>query len=145
VKAKKKPGKFFPRSVAWAVDSDYKHKLTEKEREWLEDFNERYYGADFRREGATGKWRDSERRVRYVAKNASNRDCYSAQPVEELTPQLANETEGSLEAAPTPPYQHMTLYKQLLAAYRADPTNVEAKRTLETFVNMWSENKDGTT
>jgi hypothetical protein len=68
--------KNFPRSVSWMIDQDYLDKLTPAEREWLSDFNDRHYGADFR--GDTDKeWSVPERREAYGAKNRANRDAYT--------------------------------------------------------------------
>ena len=63
----------FPRSVAWRVDQDYAERLSGDERQWLAEFNDSYYGADFR--GVVeGRWSTDERREVYRAKNAANRD-----------------------------------------------------------------------
>ena len=63
----------FPRSVAWRVDQDYAERLSADERQWLAEFNDSYYGADFR--GVVeGRWSTDERREVYRAKNAANRD-----------------------------------------------------------------------
>lgn len=63
----------FPRSVAWRVDQDYTDRLSPDERRWLAEFNDAFYGADFR--GVTEeRWSTDERRVVYRAKNAANRD-----------------------------------------------------------------------
>jgi len=63
----------FPRSVAWRVDQDYADFLSADERQWLADFNDRFYGADFRGETSVA-WSTDERREVYRAKNAANRD-----------------------------------------------------------------------
>jgi len=63
----------FPRSVAWRVDQDYADRLSLDERQWLADFNDRFYGADFRGE-TNVTWSTDERREVYRAKNAANRD-----------------------------------------------------------------------
>ena len=63
----------FPRSVAWRVDQDYAERLSTDERQWLAEFNDSYYGADFRGV-AEGRWSTNERREVYRAKNAANRD-----------------------------------------------------------------------
>ena len=63
----------FPRSVAWRVDQDYAERLSTDERQWLAEFNDSYYGADFR--GVVeSRWSTDERREVYRAKNAANRD-----------------------------------------------------------------------
>ena len=63
----------FPRSVAWRVDQDYAEVLSTEDRRWLAEFNDAFYGADFR--GVTeGRWSTDERREVYRAKNAANRD-----------------------------------------------------------------------
>jgi len=63
----------FPRSVAWRVDQDYTDRLGQDERRWLAEFNDAFYGADFRGV-AEERWSTSERREVYRAKNAANRD-----------------------------------------------------------------------
>lgn len=62
----------YPASVAWALDYDYLHKLTENEKAWLSDFNEGHYGAS-KVEG----WSKEEMRSSYAAKNSANRDGYT--------------------------------------------------------------------
>jgi hypothetical protein len=55
------------------VDQDYAERLSADERQWLAEFNDSYYGADFR--GVPeGRWSTSARREVYRAKNAANRD-----------------------------------------------------------------------
>jgi hypothetical protein len=55
------------------VDQDYAERLSGDERQWLAEFNDSYYGADFR--GVVeGRWSTDERREVYRAKNAANRD-----------------------------------------------------------------------
>lgn len=63
----------FPRSVAWRVDQDYADQLGQDERRWLAEFNDAFYGADFRGV-AEERWSTNERREVYRAKNAANRD-----------------------------------------------------------------------
>ena len=63
----------FPRSVAWRVDQDYVATLAPEHKEWLAQFNDRFYGADFRGETSVA-WSTDERREVYRAKNAANRD-----------------------------------------------------------------------
>lgn len=63
----------FPRSVAWRVDQDYTDRLGQDERRWLAEFNDAFYGADFRGV-AEERWSTNERREVYRAKNAANRD-----------------------------------------------------------------------
>jgi hypothetical protein len=59
--------------VAWRVDQDYADRLNPDERGWLAEFNDAFYGADFR--GVPeGRWSTDERREVYRAKNAANRD-----------------------------------------------------------------------
>ena len=62
-----------PRSVAWRVDQDYVSTLAPKHKEWLAQFNDRFYGADFRGESEV-TWSTDERREVYRAKNRANRD-----------------------------------------------------------------------
>lgn len=67
----------FPRSVRWRVDQDYTDKLSPEDRQFLAEFNDAYYGADFRGTDPDD-WGPEERRERYRAKNAANRDLYSS-------------------------------------------------------------------
>lgn len=71
----------FPKSVAWAVETDYSHKLSDGDKEWLATFNDCYHGADFRAD-KEAKWTKAEKRRAYGAKNAANRDVYTARGVD---------------------------------------------------------------
>lgn len=64
-----------PRSVRWAVDFDYVHKLTAEEKEFLAEFTDSYYGADFRSQPEG--WDREERRKAYGRKNSANRDGFT--------------------------------------------------------------------
>ena len=110
----------FPRSVAWRVDQDYVGVLTPNEKEWLAQFNDRYYGADFRGESEVA-WSTDERRRVYRDKNRANRDLMTcALPVEAEVPQEAVE----LEETTVDDLAHLDAaeYKTAREAYRADPS-----------------------
>jgi hypothetical protein len=55
------------------VDQDYADRLNPDERGWLAEFNDAFYGADFRGVPEE-RWSTDERREVYRAKNAANRD-----------------------------------------------------------------------
>ena len=111
----------FPRSVAWRVDQDYAERLSGDERRWLAEFNDSYYGADFR--GVPeGRWSTSERREVYRAKNAANRDLMTVDipthgldfPEETVEfDELPLSDDGPLEDP---------RYKTAREAYRKDPS-----------------------
>jgi hypothetical protein len=102
------------------VDQDYVSTLTPAEKEWLAQFNDRFYGADFRGE-SEATWSTDDRREVYRDKNRANRDLMTcALPVDVEVPHEAVELEevaiddlAHLEAAE---------YKTAREAYRADPS-----------------------
>jgi hypothetical protein len=110
----------FPRSVAWRVDQDYVATLGPSERAWLAQFNDRFYGADFRGE-SEATWSTDERREVYRDKNRANRDLMTcALPVDVEVPHEAVE----LEEAVVDDLAHLDAaeYKTAREAYRADPS-----------------------
>ena len=111
----------FPRSVSWRVDQDYFNKLTPEEQRWLAEFNDRFYGADFRGESVVF-WEEHERRRAYRDKNAANRDLMTCEApthgvdVPEETVELDElllEDDGPLDDE---------RYKTAREAYRNDPS-----------------------
>ena len=111
----------FPRSVAWRVDQDYADRLSGEDRQWLADFNDRFYGADFRGETSVA-WSTDERRQVYRAKNAANRDLMTVDipnhgyDVPEETVELEEAValdDGPLDSPP---------YKAAREAYRLNPS-----------------------
>ena len=140
-KQKALPGlraKNFPRSVSWRVDQDYLHKLTGKEKEFLADFNDRFYGADFRRDR---DWSVEERRERYRAKNAANRDVFTSGMVDGVDSVAALDIQSeSTDESFTPAYLDSEEYVGLLAAYRQAIEDrhgvIIAKKRLERFVKI---------
>lgn len=110
----------FPRSVAWRVDQDYTDRLTPDERGWLAEFNDAFYGADFRGV-AEERWSTNERREVYRAKNAANRDLMTCDvPAHGLD--LSEETveldELQLDDGPLDDER----YKVAREAYRREPS-----------------------
>ncbi len=110
----------YPRSVAWRVDQDYASTLGPTEREWLAQFNDRYYGADFRGESEVA-WSTNDRREVYRDKNRANRDM--------MTCALAVEAEApheviELEDVVVDDLRHLddAEYKAAREAYRANPS-----------------------
>lgn len=111
----------FPRSVAWRVDQDYAEGLSPDERRWLAEFNDRYYGADFR--GASQvDWTDEERKRAYRDKNAANRDLMTC----DIPAHGLDVPEAVVELEDAPPVDDRYLddprYKSAREAYRADPS-----------------------
>lgn len=110
----------FPRSVAWRVDQDYVSTLAPEHKEWLAQFNDRFYGADFRGESEV-TWSTDERREVYRAKNRANRDLMTcALPVDVEAPHETIE----LEDAVIDDLAHLETaeYKVARETYRADPS-----------------------
>ena len=111
----------FPRSVAWRVDQDYTDRLGQDERRWLAEFNDAFYGADFRGV-AEERWSTNERREVYRAKNAANRDLMTCDvpthgldlPEDSIEfDELALDDDGPLDELK---------YKTAREAYRLDPS-----------------------
>lgn len=71
----------FPASVRAYVDYDYTARLSPRELQWLSDFSDNHYGADFRRNAL--RHNQEQRRERYRAKNAANRDLYAYASVDQ--------------------------------------------------------------
>ena len=63
------------------IDQDYIHKLNDKEKKWLSDFNEEYVAADFRHSGK--KLHKSKEQVRAInrANHARRKDAMSVAKV----------------------------------------------------------------
>jgi hypothetical protein len=108
--------KRFPKSVAWQVDHDYKHKLSKSEQEWLADFDDNYHGADFR--DKPDGWSDDDKRERYVAKNAANRDLYTHGLPEDMDHAYQIPAPLEVTTTHTPDYQDSWFYKSLVARLR---------------------------
>ncbi len=135
--------------MAWAVDQDYLAKLSESERAWLAQFNDAYYGADFR--GASEQdWPTAARRERYNAKNAANADGYAPLAAEHRLDELGELEVASLAAHGGPVFLYVEdpEYRRLLANYRATlsenrqpakpkdtPAYRKARAELEAFVS----------
>lgn len=64
----------FPRDRRWAIDQDYADKLTPDEKAWLAEFNDRYYGGDFR-DSDPDVWDPPARSVVNRDKHASAADA----------------------------------------------------------------------
>lgn len=67
--------KTYPKSVRAYVDYDYTAALSPKELQWLSDFSDNHYAADYRRD--PNRTPKAKRRKSYRAKNAANRDLYA--------------------------------------------------------------------
>lgn len=111
----------FPRSVAWRVDQDYAERLSGDERRWLAEFNDAYYGADFRGV-AEEPWTAEARRVVYRAKNAANRDLMTV----DIPHHGVDFPEELVELEDLPMVDDGPLdterYKTAREAYRKDPS-----------------------
>ena len=110
----------FPRSVAWRVDQDYAERLSVDERRWLAEFNDAYYGADFRGV-AEEPWTTEARRVVYRAKNAANRDLMTVDIPHhgvDFPEELVEIDEVPLDDGPLDTER----YKTAREAYRLDPS-----------------------
>lgn len=112
----------YPRSKAWRVDCDYVKALHPADKDWLAAFLDRYYGADFR--GASpAEWSDEDRKERYRANNAANRDLMTcAVPAEEQPDDPVLELEDAFDLPDDTTYTTTPDYKAALAAYRDDPS-----------------------
>lgn len=110
----------FPRSVSWRVDQDYADRLSSDERRWLAEFNDAYYGADFRNV-AEEPWTTEARRVVYRAKNAANRDLMTTDIPHhgvDFPEELVELDEAPLDDGPLDTER----YKVAREAYRLDPS-----------------------
>lgn len=145
----------FPVSVRAYVDQDYLDKLSEEDKQWLSDFNDRFYGADFR--DNPEDWSVAERRTRYSAKNCANGDIFSAARhfglVEDATEREdLREELGDKDLSSTPSYLNSPEYKAARDAFREQLTQGrravnpkpsaalnETRRTLEEITNGQAE------
>jgi hypothetical protein len=140
----------FPRTVRQHVDQDYINKLTPEEREWLAKFNDNYYGAKFPKDEPNG-WTDVEKRERYVAKNAANRDIYGISEAGGVLDVYESNPHNTAEAstqdfAPSPAYLESAEYKHAREAFRQHlkphleaqpkitPNYLDARETLEDLI-----------
>lgn len=118
--------KAYPKNLRDRVDQDYHHKLSPEEKQWLSDFNTRYYDGDFTGD-TKHEWSADERRVAYRAKNHANRDAYSialgggALDWPEHPADLEGETKGDLR--PSPAYLETAEYKAALHWWRQHVIN----------------------
>jgi hypothetical protein len=104
--------------------------LAPEHKEWLAQFNDRFYGADFRGESEV-MWSTDDRREVYRAKNRANRDLMTcALPVDVDAPHETVE----LEDAVVDDLVHLDQkeYKVAREAYRADPSPANRVRLHQT-------------
>jgi hypothetical protein len=103
------------------VDQDYVSTLAPEHKEWLAQFNDRFYGADFRGP-AVHEWSTDERREVYRAKNAANRDLMTCEaPTHGVdVPEETVEFE-EMSVADDGPLDDAR-YKAAREAYREDPS-----------------------
>lgn len=66
-----------PRTRWEHLDQDYIDKLSDKEKEWLSNFNEEYLSGNFNHKGKKLHRTKKERRDCYNRNNARNRDLYT--------------------------------------------------------------------
>lgn len=59
------------------MDQDYIDQLTDKEKEWLSNFNEEFIGANLKHKGKIFHKSKKDRKACYDRNNARNRDLYS--------------------------------------------------------------------
>lgn len=121
--------KTFPLSVREFVEIDYISKLGPEEREWLARFNDRYHGADFRRDD--GETPDEQRREAYNRKNKANNDVYAVSRATGLAVSTVRDHDGGdrdilgviaadvLDTTEPPPYLASPEYRKALARVRA--------------------------
>lgn len=123
--------------MSWRVDQDYLDDLPEDAAEWLGRFNDAYYGATT---SAMVGWTPEERRAAYAAKNAANRDIYTAPAREPVEPPAsltastpAPDSAGPLpDLAPAPAYLDDPEYRAARAELRAsNPTDLRRKAPRE--------------
>jgi hypothetical protein len=140
----------FPRSVQWMVDQDYVADLSDEERQWLADFNDRHYGADFRGDEA-GEWDTETRRQTYRDKNLANVDAYTRAHYGDYlkdVEDIHNLEDPERDVGPSPAYLSSPEYKAALKAYRetlspgrkpvapkATPKHTKARRRLTKITN----------
>jgi hypothetical protein len=109
-----------PKSIKWRIDGDYYDKLSPEERQWMANFLDCHYAADFR--GDDGEWPTEERRKTYIAKNAANVDLLTdtetqVVPLDTFDPEAERQ-----DLNPTPAYLNEPAYKEAREQYRAHLT-----------------------
>ena len=150
-----------PRPVRWKVDFDYVARLSPEEQEWLSDFVDAEYGADYRNE--IGQEYDVEdRRVTDAQKLAARSDVYGLAQSGGFLGEFQDRHSGAepmTPEAPTPEYLDSPEYKRARDEYRATlaqgrrnhppkPTrkHTQAKKHLERTVrNAQAESAEGYT
>lgn len=111
----------FPKSVAWRVDQDYLGSLSKDEKGWLAEFNDRYYGADFRGESVQ-RWSTEQRREVYRDKNRANRDLMTCAAFSEETMSAPESVDFDELPVDDTTYLDCAEYKAAREAYRLDPS-----------------------
>jgi hypothetical protein len=106
------------------VDQDYWDKLTPEQTRWLANFNDAYYGGDFRRETQEA-WPQELRRKVWQNKHAALEDAYgqaavygAVQVYSETSPRVADPRSTPADIEPTPEYLNSAEYKEARDAFR---------------------------
>lgn len=112
----------FPKNLRDRVDQDYSHKLSDEDARWLSDFNEAYYGGDFRRD-EDGEWTDADRRSVWRMNGAAKRDSISVAQVGHAVdyfgdPRTHDSPAPEQAWATSPAYLESDLYREALAVVR---------------------------
>jgi len=107
-----------PKSVRWMVDYDYASKLKPEDKEWLAEFSDRYYGADFRGD-EEHTWPTEARREAFQRKNAANADVLTRvrEGAEDVL-DLALEA-PEVDTTPLPRYLATPRYQGALETFRS--------------------------
>src|ERR1700675_796652 len=81
-----------------SIDQDYIDKLSEKEKQWLNNFMEESVGANFNHEGKKHYKTKAEKRKIYTENNARNRDIMSRVSAIGMLDAYTKATEDYLES-----------------------------------------------
>jgi hypothetical protein len=127
------PYKKYPRTVKNLVDQDYAHALSPKDRAYLDQFNDEFYGASFT---DTPLHHDVEqRRALYRIKNKRNADIYGrglqrgGEPTESM---LATAGDALVLTPEDAAYLNDTAYREALNEFRAALPTDERKKASNT-------------
>lgn len=149
----------FPKGTQWKLDYDYLAKLSPEERQWLANFNDAYYGGDFREApGSQDAWPHDERLDIWSNKNTERIEAFAqaaaaniapSEIIDDLTPG------GEFDPDATPTYLDDEQYKQARTHFRSflakgrrhripkvTPAFERAKRDLRALVEEYTGEPD---
>lgn len=146
--------KSYPKNKKWAVDSDYKSKLSDKDKEWLDKFEDDYYGNGHSKSSSLANSLTDAEREQWIKtcndnNNAMNRDLYAinqcVDKIDHLEQYQEEQLQGEFWESITEEHTYENAVKllfngvaeQMIRTYDKD----RAKKLLFNFYNQMKELK----